>query len=98
MRNNHPNSSREHRSRDASAGGTRKLCLDQIYDSTDPAVQEFTRQACLEELSGASPKNFFQAYDRAVMRVAHQFSHLLPPDQQALLHQKPIMGGFATAM
>lgn len=65
-------------------GSAARLCLDQIYGSTDPAVADYTRQVCLEEL-GRNPKNFGAAFDRAVMRVALKFAHKLPADQQALL-------------
>lgn len=56
---------------------TQDLLLDNIYNTNDPAVKKFLNQAMYEEMEAA--------HERAVMRVATQFRHLLPPDMQQIL-------------
>lgn len=56
---------------------TQELLLDNIYNANDPAVKNFLNQAMFEEMEAA--------HERALMRVATQFRHLLPPDMQQVL-------------
>ena len=63
---------------------TRRLNLDPIYNSSDPAVKSYLFKCLREELRGQ--RNIIQASDRIALRMANKFSHLLPPDQRALLH------------
>lgn len=66
------------------------LELDEIYNSSNPEVQEYFDQALMEEMDAAQ--------SRAVIRVARKFQHLLSPRmQQALAAQSPSTAIAATA-
>lgn len=54
-----------------------ELLLDALYESRDPAVKQFLNIVMYEEME--------QAHERAVMRVATQYAHLLPPKMQHIL-------------
>lgn len=56
------------------------LCLDEIYKSSDPAVRRYLMQAMREETQ--------KAEERAILRVAHRFSHLLPIPMRQVLEQQ----------
>lgn len=54
-----------------------RLLLDAIYNSNDPAVQDFITDVMIEEMD--------KAQQRAQMRVAVRFKHMLSPRMQAIL-------------
>ena len=56
---------------------TEDLILDEIYESRDPLVKESMRQFMQEEMDAA--------HERALIRLACKFRHLLQPSMQALL-------------
>lgn len=65
------------------------LDLGTIYSSHDPELAAYFSQAVEREFeamsSQPSPKQFGLALERVSLQVAHQFAHLFPADQQALL-------------
>lgn len=66
------------------------LELDELYDSDDPAVRQALVQFMQEEMAAAQ--------DRATIRLARKFRHLLSPVMQARLdRQYPAHGFAATA-
>lgn len=54
-----------------------ELLLDALYEARDPAVTQFLNTVMYEEME--------QAHERAVMRVATQYAHLLPPKMRHIL-------------
>ncbi|MGE9986702.1 hypothetical protein [Desulfovibrio sp. SGI.169] len=66
------------------------LLLDDIYESRDPAVKSYIMQVMEEEMD--------KAQERAVVRVAQKFRHLLSPQmQQTLAAQYPVTALAASA-
>lgn len=68
----------------------RRLNLERIYKSTDPAVTRFMVRCMMEELSNAKPgsvRDALEASDRIALRTAREFPHLLSPHQRALLEE-----------
>lgn len=66
------------------------LLLDEIYDSKEPAVKFYALQVMEEEMD--------KAQERALIRVAQKFRHLLSPQmQQALAAQYPVTALAASA-
>lgn len=66
------------------------LELDDLYESDDPEVQEALVEFMQEEMAAAQ--------ERATIRLAFKFRHLLPPVMQARLdRQYPAHGLAATA-
>ncbi|WP_241159589.1 hypothetical protein [Desulfovibrio sp. ZJ200] len=69
---------------------TAVLLLDDIYESTDPAVKRYIMQIMEEEMD--------KAQERALVRVAQKFRHLLSPQmQQTLAAQYPVTALAASA-
>lgn len=69
---------------------TNELLLDDIYESRDPAVKICVVQIMAEEMD--------KAHERATIRVAQKFKHLLSPQmQQALATQYPVTALAASA-
>ena len=67
-----------------------ELLLDDIYESKDPAVKQYVFQILDEEMD--------KAHERAAIRVAQKFKHLLSPQmQQALATQYPVTALAASA-
>lgn len=67
-----------------------ELILDDLYNSRDPAVKRFMNQALMEEMNAAQ--------ERATIRTAQKFSHLLPPHmRQVLAAQYPVPALAASA-
>lgn len=56
------------------------LILDEIYESSDPHVKESMQQFMQEEMEAA--------HERALIRLACKFRHLLKPSMQALLGRR----------
>lgn len=66
------------------------LELDALYDSEDPAIKEALVEFLREEMAAAQ--------ERATIRLAFKFRHLLPSVMQARLdRQYPAHGLAATA-
>lgn len=53
------------------------LLLDDIYNSNDPTVRRFISKALIEEMD--------KAQERALIRTAKEFQHLLSPRMQQVL-------------
>lgn len=69
---------------------TNELLLDDIYESKDPAVKRYIMQVMKEEMD--------KAQERALVRVAQKFRHLLSPQmQQTLAAQYPVTALAASA-
>lgn len=69
---------------------TNELLLDDIYESKNPAVKSYALQVMAEEMD--------KAHERATIRVAQRFRHLLSPQmQQALAAQYPVTALAASA-
>lgn len=69
---------------------TNELLLDAIYECKDPAVKRSVFQILDEELD--------KAHERAALRVAQKFRHLLSPQvQQVLAAEHPVTALAASA-
>ena len=67
-----------------------ELLLDDIYESRDPVVKRYALQVMEEEMD--------KAQERATIRGAQKFKHLLSPQmQQALAAQYPVAALAASA-
>lgn len=56
-----------------------KLMLEKIFISSDPLIKNFFAKALREEVAAAE--------ERALVRVAQKFSHMLPQKQQVLVER-----------